>query len=149
MKLITIFLLFTVACFGQSEKHQRVYSDKVSDLRLGSEDVYRDTTSKTVIPDMVDTIYVPVLCEIHTWLNYTAPDEQYSPDIRSVDMVKLDSRRQERVLEWRQRGKSYYLSDMFSMVYWTLESQWIVKSSRWIDSVEGCYQIVPLKSSNQ
>lgn len=124
--LTTIAILFiSISCFGQ-----------LDDIFTGELHFGYGVGDRIEKADMIDTIYVAVLCEVDHNIDGSFP--LYNGE------VKTKGKQMERTLEWRQRGQSYPSGDSFSWIVWNQESQWIIKSYRWIDSVNGCYQLIPL-----
>ena len=75
----------------------------------------------------------------------SSPD---SPINWTTGEVKIEYKTQERQLEWKtwktwNEGVEPDKNGAVSISI--VKSDWVVKSTRWLDSIDGCYQLIPLK----
>ena len=143
-----IFLFIPCFCMGQNSKNDSlsvknaiIYGTDITASKmtgLGFKNFLIDTTAlrQMALPPQTktDTIQVPALC------TKMKIDETYIFPYATII-------NQERTLEW-QTWLEPFKPDMnghsMGMRFW--ESGYVVTSTRWLDPIEGCYQLLPLQN---
>ena len=87
-----------------------------------------------------DTVIVALLCQQYT---KSSPD---SPINWTTGDVKIECKTQERQLEW-ETWNGGVEPDRYgtAVAINIIKSDWVVKSIRWLDPIDGCYQLIPAR----
>ncbi len=108
--------------------------DKIYNVATG--EVVADVQTKK------DTIFIPVICQFHTWAEVWTLDESGSNgSSQSMTGVRVETKRQERTLEW----ETWYETNNGSRPISTYKSDWVAKELVWLDPTDKCYHLIPIQ----
>ncbi len=113
--------------------------------------IYNSVTGDIVdsVKTKKDTIYVQVICQFHTWAEiWSVGDDGSSGSKQSITSVRVETKRQERTLEWGRWHEPLLSSDRISWhhpinIY---NNCWVAKKSVWLDPIEKCYHLFPIQN---
>lgn len=88
-----------------------------------------------------DTIRIPVLCQ-------DMLKSEDSDFYLTTGSVSIEYKAQERTLEWQtwNEGAKPDKNGWAPSIN-IVKSDWVVTSTRWLDPIEGCYQLIPIKQN--
>lgn len=87
-----------------------------------------------------DTILVGIACEIEGYVGMVSDFTM----LKKCRLIEVRNVYQERTLEWRESGKSYWVG-RDSLMTWWLPSQYTPIETKWLDPIEGCYKLIKLE----
>lgn len=127
-------LFLAVSVFGQNKSFDSVIAESspstVSASKISSSAISMSDLRLYGLSIKTDTILVDALCQ-----------HEKSNGIVINHWLQVDKKAQERQLEWRT-----WDSNTSSYAVYMPKSDWVVTKIRYLDNVDGCFELTPIKN---